>query len=220
VPAGGARVSCRTESQESFETGAVAEFRATPMGETSMNAKAFGVLIVAGMAACSVNTTKSTSWAKPGVSMIDYQTDTILCGTLADNVGAGNAANTAGGVNGKNDTAHTGSGGDAAIAAGASGAQSSSTAQSISGGTYSGVASGDYVSRAATQQRTQEMQLKQAKVEALHSCLVHRGYTEFDLTPEQRAELAKLPPGSEQRRDYLYKIGSDPNALKPAASAK
>ena len=182
-----------------------------------MNAKLFGVLAVAGMAACSVNTTKSTSWAKAGVSMIDYQTDTILCGTLADNVGTGNAANTAGGVSGKNDAARTGSGGDAAVAAGASGGQSSSTAQSISGGTYSGVASTDYVSRAATQQRTQELQLKQAKVNALHNCLVQRGYTEFDLTPEQRAELAKLPAGSEQRRDYLYKIGSDPHVLKPAA---
>jgi hypothetical protein len=185
-----------------------------------MNAKLFGVLVIAGMAACSVNSTKSTSWGKAGVSMIDYQTDTILCGTLADNVGAGNGANSAGGVDGKNDVARTGGGGDAAISAGASGGQSSSNAPSLGGGTYSGTASTDYVSRAATQQRTQEMQLKQAKVEALHSCLVQRGYTEFNLTAEQRAELDKLPQGSDARRQYLYKLGTDPNVLKAATSAK
>jgi len=185
-----------------------------------MNAKLFGVLAVASLAACSVNTTKSTSWGKTGVSMIDYQTDTILCATLADNVGTGNGANTAGGVDGKNDVARTGGGGDAAISAGNSGGQSSSNAPSMSGGTYSGVASSDYASRAATQQRTAEMQIKQAKMDALHSCLVQRGYTEFNLTAEQRAELDKLPQGSDARRQYLYKLGTDPNVLKSAASAK
>jgi hypothetical protein len=183
-----------------------------------MNAKLFGALAVAGLAACSVNTTKSTSWGKAGVSMIDYQTDTILCATLAENVGTGNGANSAGGVNGRNGEVHTGGGGDAAIASGNSGAQSSSNAQSIGGGTYQGVASSDYVSRAATQQRTQEMQLKQAKVDALQSCLVKRGYQEFELTTEQRAELAKLPVGTDARREYLYKIGTDPKVLKAAST--
>jgi hypothetical protein len=60
------------------------------------------------------------------------------------------------------------------------------------------------------------MQLKQAKMDALRSCLVGRGYREFDLTPEQRAELAKLPAGSPERRDYLYKLGSDATNLKSA----
>jgi len=185
-----------------------------------MNAKLFGVLAVAGMAACSVNATKTTSWGKAGVSMIDYQTDTILCATLADNVGTGNGANTAGGIDGKNDVARTGGGAEAAVAHGNSGGESSSNAQSMSGGMYSGMASSDYASRAATQQRAQEMQIKQAKVEALHSCLVQRGYTEFDLTAEQRAELDKLPQGSDARRQYLYKLGTDPNVLKSATAAK
>jgi hypothetical protein len=56
-------------------------------------------------------------------------------------------------------------------------------------------------------------------MDALKSCL-ERGYKEFELTPEQRAELAKLPQGSDQCREYLYKLGTDPNNLKAASSAK
>jgi hypothetical protein len=173
------------------------------------------------LCACATTKGPTTSWGKEGVSMIDYQTDTILCATLADRVGTDGAAHTAGGIYGKNDEARQGGGGDAAISAGNNGGgQSSSNAPSMSGGTYSGQASTDMASRAANQQRTQEMRLKQARLDALKSCLVERGYREFELTPEQRAELAKLPAGSDQRREYLYKLGTDPNVLKSAAPAK
>jgi hypothetical protein len=191
-----------------------------------MKTKLFGQLAVAGcavalMAACSVNTTKTTSWGKEGVSMIDYQTDGILCATLSERIASGDATHTAGGIDGKNDVARQGGAGDAAVAAGNNGgAQSSSNAPSLGGGTYQGTASPDMVSRAANQQRTQEMRIKQARLDALKSCLVERGYKEFSLTPEQRAELAKLPQGSDQRREYLYKLGTDPNVLKTAASTK
>jgi hypothetical protein len=174
---------------------------------------------VLGVAACTVNSTKTTSWGKEGVSMIDYQTDGILCATLAERVGT-DATHTAGGIDGKNDVARQGGAGDAAVAAGNNaGGQSSSNAPSLGGGTYSGTASADMVSRAANQQRTQEMRLKQARLDALKSCLVQRGFREFELTAEQRAELAKLPVGSEQRREYLYKLGTDPDNLKQATVA-
>lgn len=190
-----------------------------------MNAKLFGGLAIAGwavatMAACSVNSTKATSWGKEGVSMIDYQTDTILCGTIADRTNVGSGTHTAGGVDGNNPTVRTDPGGEQAIGMEGAGGHSASTAQSISGGTYQGTASPDMVSRAANQQRAQEMRLKQARLDALKSCLVERGYKEFELTPEQRAELAKLPQGSDQRREYLYKLGTDPNNFKSATAAK
>ena len=70
------------------------------------------------------------------------------------------------------------------------------------------------MSRAANQQRATEMQLKQARLDSLRSCLVKRGYTEFELTPAQRSELAQLPQGSAERRDYLYKLGTNPDFLK------
>src|SRR5690242_1832830 len=119
----------RTEL-EFFSPDTVSDLRAIHrIRGTSMNVKLFGELaaiglVITGLGACTVNSSKATSWGKPGVSMLDYQTDTILCGTVAENAASGNAANSAGGIDGKNAAARTGGGGDAAAAAGNSGAQS------------------------------------------------------------------------------------------------
>jgi len=58
------------------------------------------------------------------------------------------------------------------------------------------------------------MALQRARSDALRSCLVNRGYVEFRLTPEQRKQLAALPEGSDERRQFLHKLGSDPEVLK------
>ena len=159
---------------------------------------------------CSVNSNKATSWGKENVSKLDYQADTLLCATLAQQQSGGNAEKSAGGINGKNGAGRLpGGDGNGAGASGGTG-----NAPSIGGGTYEGHASPDLVSRAANQQRAQEMQLKQARMETVRKCLVDRGYTEFELTPEQRAELAQLPQGSQARLDYLYKLGTNPEFLK------
>jgi hypothetical protein len=70
------------------------------------------------------------------------------------------------------------------------------------------------VSRAAQQQRTQEMAVQRARQNSLRSCLMNRGYSEIKLTPEQREHLATLPEGSDARREYLHKLGSDPAVIK------
>lgn len=179
-----------------------------------MNGKSLGAAAVAAtvvaLAGCSVNSNKATSWGKVGVSRLDYQADTLLCATLAQQTGGDAAQNTAGGVNGKNGTGRVPGGNEN----GAGNSGGTGNAPSIGGGTYEGHASPDFVSRAANQQRAQEMQLKQARVETVRRCLVERGYTEFELSPEQRAELAQLPQGSEQRLDYLYKLGTNPDFVK------
>ena len=52
-----------------------------------MNRKSFSVAAVAAavvaLTGCSVNSNKSTSWGKENVSKLDYQADTLLCATLA-----------------------------------------------------------------------------------------------------------------------------------------
>ena len=73
--------------------------------------------------------------------------------------------------------------------------------------------SGDYASRAATQQRAQEMAAQRARSEALKSCLVGRGYREFALTAEQRAHLATLTRGTHEYLEYLHSIGSSPETV-------
>lgn len=166
--------------------------------------------LVLAMSGCTVNSNKATSWGKENVSLLDFQTDTILCGTLANQAASGNAQNAAGGVDGKNGSGRIAGGAEGQ----AGGAASSGNASSIGGGTYEGHASPDMVSRAANQQRANEMQLKQVKVDTLRSCLTKRGYTEFELTANQRQELAQLKPGTDARQEYLYKLGTNPDNLK------
>jgi hypothetical protein len=130
-----------------------------------------------------------------------------------------NGANSAGGINGQNPSAPPQTASGSATAA--AGAPSVGTnAPSISGSTYRDSASADFVNRAAMQQRTEEMAAQRARNDILHSCLVSRGYTEFELTPEQRKQLDKLPQGSEERRQFLYKLGTDPEVLSKQSITK
>jgi hypothetical protein len=75
----------------------------------------------------------------------------------------------------------------------------------------------DLVQRATVQQRTSDLSNQKARTETLKKCLADRGYTEFSLTSEQRAHLATLPEGSDERRAYLYKLATDGNVLKSQA---
>jgi hypothetical protein len=169
------------------------------------------------LVACAA-TGPATSWGKENVSMEDYRVDGALCAMVA----AGkkiddNAANTAGGINGKNSTGSTGT---PSVATGpGTGTNTGAAFPTGGGGAYRESASPDMVSRAAQQQRSQELAAQRARNDMLRSCLVNRGYTEFRLTPEQRQHLSTLPEGSDARREYLHKLGSDPSVIKAGAVA-
>jgi hypothetical protein len=167
-------------------------------------------------------TGETTAWAKPGVSRIDYGTDIGTCAGLASQQGGGSGVYTAGGVSGQNNSAPAHQPGRGTQQNGPGGgppaqgeAAKSDSLPAL--GSYSGTVSQDYAQRAATQQRTQEMTARRARAETLRKCLSGRGYSEYTLTPEQRAHLATLKPGSDAYHEYLYKIGSDPAT---AGSAK
>lgn len=171
-----------------------------------------GMAILAG---CSVNASgPTTAWGKKGVTMLDYRTDAGQCALVgATHSTNSNGAKQAGGISGSNPTAPTQAASGSA-SAGSVGAGSTGGTNSLGGnGVYRDNTPADVVNRAAMQQRTQEMAEQKARKEALSSCLVSRGYTEFQLTAEQRAELAKLPQGSAERREYLYKLGTDEEIL-------
>ena len=175
------------------------------------------VLAAAIAAGCSVNgTTPVTAWGKKDVSMLDYRTDGGQCAVIA---ASGKQVETdgskqAGGINGANGgaTQQAASGSANSGSSGNTGG-SASTANTIGGGTYRDSANPDFVNRAAMQQRSVEMAAQRARNDRLKFCLVNRGYTEFTLTPEQRAALSKLPEGSDARREYLFKLGTDPEVL-------
>ena len=135
----------------------------------------------------------------------------------------GNGANTAGGISGQNPLHQPQSPSGSGVRQGQPlPGRHRPTGRSIdsAAATYRDSASADFVQRAATQQRAQEMAAQRARAEALKICLVERGYTEFALTAEQRAQLAKLPQGSDERREYLYKLGTDPGHARPGSRCR
>ena len=186
-----------------------------------MKSTALVMCTAAVLAACSMNSsTPRTAWGKKDVSMLDYRMDAGQCALIAVTMATqGNGANTAGGISGQNSTVpqQSPAGSGVARGAGSNGSSQASTNPSAGGPTYRDSASADFASRAANQQRDQEMAAQRARKDALKFCLANRGYTEFELTSEQRAQLSKLPQGSDQRREYLYKLGTDPDVLSRQA---
>jgi hypothetical protein len=163
-----------------------------------------------GLAGCAASG-PPTAWGKPGVSRIDYGTDIGVCSGTAAQAYAGNGANSNTGAALPDPLRQKVDATTNTVPATAAGQSNSLPAS----GTYSGTASADYAQRAAMQQRTQEMMAKRAQENAFRSCIAQKGYSEFALTPEQRAHLATLKSGSNEYHEYLYKLGSNP----PAATA-
>jgi len=180
------------------------------------------VVCVAAAAGCSMNgATPATAWGKRDVSMLEYRTDGAECALLAVTYQDGsNGANSAGGINGQNSNMPEQRPSGPAVATSMdprNGGTSGGSNPISSGNTYSQQASVDSANRAAMQQRSQEMAEQRARNDALRSCLVKRGYTEFSLNGEQRSALSKLPQGSDERREFLYKLGTDPEVLSKQA---
>jgi hypothetical protein len=173
---------------------------------------------VTGISGCTVNGTQPvTSWGKQGVSMLDYRTDAGQCALIGATSGyAENGAKSAGGISGQNSGVPAiGPSGAAAASSAASGgsANAGGPPRTIGSGNYRDGASPDFVNRAVTQQQSQEMAAQRARNDALRFCLASRGYIEFALTGDQRAKLSRLPQGSEERRQYLFSLGTDPDVL-------
>jgi hypothetical protein len=181
--------------------------------------------IAATMAGCTMNGGPLvTAWGKKDVSMLEYRTDAGQCAVLAvTTTPDANGAKTAGGISGQNGAPPAGppASGSADAASGRSNNSGASTpADSGNGGMYRDSAPPDFVNRAVAQQHNQEIAAQRARHDLLKSCLVKRGYTEFSLTAAQRAELGKLAAGSDARRDYLYKLGTDPDVLTKQSVAQ
>jgi hypothetical protein len=165
--------------------------------------------MAAGISACAA-TGQVTGWGKPNVSKVDFGTDIGTCAGLASLQDSDNGANKAGGMSGQN----------------RGGLESSkpnipaSSPVLMGGGVYRDSAPADVVNRAATQQRTQEMETQRLRTEAYKGCMVQRGYQEFVMTPEQRKQIASLTVGSNDYYEYLHKIGADPQVLSSQALRK
>jgi len=175
----------------------------------------FAALTVCGCASSS----QATAWGKEGVSMLDYRLDGGQCAVIAATAPTeSNGDHAAGGLSGKNETTRLpqAGGGESTSSSGASG----SAFPTGGSGMYRDNTNIDTVARAANQSQAAEVANNKARTARLKNCLTERGYTEFTLTPEQRAKLATLPEGSTERREYLYKLGTDAAVLKSQAVPK
>ncbi|HEX6396149.1 MAG TPA: hypothetical protein VFZ95_01880, partial [Steroidobacteraceae bacterium] len=190
-------------------------------GDAHMKTGSTTLCVVTVLAGCTLNSsTPLTSWGKKDVSMLDYRTDAGQCALIAATFETGeNGARTAGGINGQNSAVPVqGASGSSAAPGSINGGGSASVGTPILGDNkYRDSAPADLVNRAAIQQRSTEMSAQRARVDALKFCLVNRGYTEFRLSPEQRRALHQLPEGSDERREYLFKLGTDPAVLTTQA---
>jgi hypothetical protein len=177
------------------------------------------VATAAGLAGCAATNAPYTAWGKEGVSMLEYRTDGGQCAVMAATADPNkNAANSAGGINGQNGSANARLPGAVTTQNPSQGASAGAPVSVGGGGVYREAASADFVTRAANQQQAQEMQVQKARTEMLRSCLTERGYREFELTKDQRLQLSKLAAGTDERREYLYKLGTDPAVLKSAVT--
>jgi hypothetical protein len=60
-------------------------------------------------------------------------------------------------------------------------------------------------------------EIKAAMVGVVEDCLRERGYVQFRLTDEQRETLSHLDRGSEERREFLYRLASNAEVLSAQA---
>lgn len=74
----------------------------------------------------------------------------------------------------------------------------------------------EQVRRSIRPERRME-ELKHGMVAVVEDCLRERGYVAFRLTDNQRETLAKLDRGSDERREFLYSLASNPNVLETQA---
>jgi hypothetical protein len=178
------------------------------------------------LSACAATGPK-TAWGKPGVTKVEYVTDLGTCTAMAAMTqGSGGGSEVAGGLSGQNNTAGNGIAQPPApppAASGGSGSDASAgssagAAAPIGGSMYRDSAPQDVVNRAANQQQAAEIAASRAKAQAMKSCYVQRGYKEFTLTPEQRAKLGSLQPGSNAYLQYLAEIGADASVVSAQAA--
>lgn len=150
------------------------------------------------------------SWGKAGISLQKYFQDSVECGLQGYNTDISKTEDAQAFVRASRQL-------DAATVG--------ATAPSIIAGGPTGPAMTDSVEQAIQYaQRQQQIvesvrpderfrSIKKALLSKTEQCLVQRGYSKFRLTDEQRHRLRKLKFGSDQRREYLYSLGSDPVVL-------
>lgn len=146
------------------------------------------------------------SWGKAGVTLAQYRQDAVDCAIEGYNLDISKTEDAKEFVRASRELENMPGG---------------MTIQTASTGTSNGNSITDIVDWADMQQhvvasvRPEERfkNIKQMQLAKTDECLVKRGYSKFHLTDEQRHQLSKLKFGSDERRQYLYRLASNPAVL-------
>lgn len=152
------------------------------------------------------------SWGKAGVSLAQYRQDAVDCAIQGYNLDISKTDDAKEFVRASHELDNVPGG---------------MSIQMASTGTANGNSVTDMVDWSDMQQhivasaRPEERfkHIKQMQVAKIDQCLMQRGYSKFHLTDEQRHRLSKLKFGSDERRQYLYGLATDPTVLHTQAAA-
>lgn len=164
------------------------------------------LVLAAAALACAAQaaTPGPLSWGKPGVSFDQYRTDALACGR------SGYYLDVSG-----TEAAHVFK--DATSNLKANETDLSTPGPALVKQLDTVIASQHVIDNTQPQRRFAEVrQLMQGTVD---QCLAQRGYLRFRLTPGQARDLARYRFGTDARRQFLYRLASDPRVLatQPAA---
>jgi hypothetical protein len=173
----------------------------------------FGIPLLALILPASANSAPAPeeSWGKAGVSLAQYRKDALDCALNGHYTDISKTDDAKAFVTASRQLDAVTNGASAPNITGASGGGPNST-DSI-----------DQIARYADQQqhivssvRPEQRfhSIKRMLVDRTDQCLASHGYVKFRLTDEQRHQLRKLKFGSEERRVYLYNLGSNPAVLQ------
>ena len=147
------------------------------------------------------------SWGRAGVAYETYRNDSLECGLLGHYADVSQTAQAQDFVRatrqmeGVDNTNYTGPGASAA---------------QVTDGVVVTARQYEQIRRSIRPER-RIAELKQGMVEVVEGCLKERGYVQFRLTDAQRETLSKLERGSEERREYLYRLASNADVLDAQA---
>jgi hypothetical protein len=152
------------------------------------------------------------SWGKAGVSLAQYRQDALDCALKGHYLDISKTDDAKAFVKASRELDAVTTGASAPAVAGANGMGSSTTDSSVDQMVEYANQQQHIVESVRPDQRFHS--IKRMLVDRTGQCLANRGYSKFRLTDEQRHRLRKLKFGSEERRVYLYNLGSNPTVLQ------
>jgi hypothetical protein len=152
------------------------------------------------------------SWGKAGVSLAQYRQDALDCALKGHYLDISKTDDAKAFVKASRELDAVTTGASAPAVAGANGMGSSTTDSSVDQMVEYANQQQHIVESVRPDQRFHS--IKRMLVDRTGQCLANRGYSKFRLTDDQRHRLRKLKFGSEERRVYLYNLGSNPAVLQ------